>query len=305
MKKIFGTAAVALTLALTACGANATEGASSAPASSNSGATTAQPTDLSDLKKVDELAALVPDAVKADGKLTNGAELTYAPGEFYAPDGTTQLGYDIDLTRALATVLGLKPETQASKFDAIIPAIGTKYEVGLSAFNISPERQKVVNMVQYFQNGSRYSVAKGNPKNFDPANPCGAVVGVQTGTAQDEALEALNKDKCAAKPITIQKQDEQARVTLALAGGQIDAMYTDGSVADYAGKLTSGKTEIIGDLMDKAGMGVAVSKNDPKLTEAVQKAMQYLMDHGYVKKIFNNWGITEGVETTATLNPAK
>lgn len=309
MKKILGTTAIALALTLSACGGTASNGATGAAgasgAAASANATTPQSTDLSDLKKVDEIEALVPDAVKADGKLTNAAELSYAPGEFYAPDGKTQLGYDIDLTKAIATVLGLEPETQAAEFASIIPAIGTKYEVGLSSFNIDAERQKVVNMVEYFQNGSRFSVQKGNPKGFDPNNPCGAVIGVQTGTAQDEALEALNKDKCASKPITIQKQDQQARVTLALAGGQIDAMYTDGSVADYAGKLTGDKTETIGDLMDKGGMGVAVAKNDAKLTEAVQKALQYLMDNGYLKKIFNNWGITEGLNDKANVNPAK
>ena len=63
------------------------------------------------LKKDDELAKLVPsgDLVK-DGELSAGMELSYAPAEFYAEDGKTPVGYDIDMTKAIAKTLGLKPK---------------------------------------------------------------------------------------------------------------------------------------------------------------------------------------------------
>ena len=41
-------------------------------------------------------------------------------------------------------------------------------------------------MVSYLNVGSAWGVAAGNPKNFDPLNPCGATIAVQTGTAQEE-----------------------------------------------------------------------------------------------------------------------
>ena len=50
-------------------------------------------------------------------------------------------------------------------------------------------------------------------------------------------------------------------------------------------------------------MGVAVAKDDAQLAEAVQKAMQYLMDNGYLTDILASYGAEDAVLTTAALNP--
>ena len=62
--------------------------------------------------------------------------------------------------------------------------------MGISSFTINPERLEQANMVEYFEAGEAYAVPKGNPKNIDPADLCGLTVGVQTGTVEDEELDA-------------------------------------------------------------------------------------------------------------------
>src|SRR5262245_3861175 len=62
------------------------------------------------------LAAKVPAAVKADGKITAGTEATYAPAEFLDADGKTVIGFDIDLFKAVAARLGLNADFQQSTF---------------------------------------------------------------------------------------------------------------------------------------------------------------------------------------------
>ena len=49
---------------------------------------------------------------------------------------------------------------------------------------------------------------------------------------------------------------------------------------------------------------MAINKNDEQLTQAVQKAMQYLMDNGYLKDILATYGAQDAALTTAELNPA-
>ena len=80
-------------------------------------------TDLSSLQKVDEIAALVPDEVAKDGKLTVGDNIYYAPAEFYAADGTTAQGYDIDIARALAAVMGLEADVQQPNMVATLSLV--------------------------------------------------------------------------------------------------------------------------------------------------------------------------------------
>ena len=180
-------------VALTACAdpmTNSTSGGqSNAAASSN---TTAY--DVSQIPTDADIAALVPEDVKKRGTLRNGASTGYAPAEYMATDGQTPVGYDIDINKALAKVMGLKEgSTHHAEFPTIIPALGTKFDVGLSSFTITSEREQQVNMVSYLNVGSAWGVATGNPKNFDTSNPCGTTVAVQTGTAQETYAEELSK----------------------------------------------------------------------------------------------------------------
>ncbi len=263
-----------------------------------------QATDLSAITKVDDIAAMVPEAVAEDGKLSVGTNIFFAPAEFYAPDGVTPQGYDIDMANAIGKVLGLEAEIQQAEFASIIPGIGSRYEVGIANFTINKERQESVNMLQYFEAGSAWAVPAGNPDGFDPTDVCGKVIGVQSGTYQDEVLADMNANDCVDNPIQVQQLSEQSAVTMRVASGQVDAMYTDSPVADYAVAMTDGQVERVGEVEDSAGFGVVVAKDDQELTDALEAAMNYLMDEGHMASIFETWGITEGVSTKVAVNPA-
>ncbi|USR79506.1 ABC transporter substrate-binding protein [Arcanobacterium pinnipediorum] len=293
----------ALLLTLGACGSDAatsTTDASDAAAIAGD----VRATDVSTIEKVDEIAALLPEAVKQDGKLTIGTNAFYAPAEFYAADGTTMQGFDVDLANALGKVLDIEVTMENAEFAAIIPGIGSTYEAGIAAISVNPERQETVDLIQYYEAGLQWGVPAGNPKNFDPADVCGKVIGVQTGTAQDEFLTELNTTDCKDKPVQIQRQSEQPRISLELAQGQLDAMFADTPVIDYAILQTNNKIEKIGTPIDVVGLAIATPKGEAT-TEALTKALQHLIDTGELQRIFDTWGIKDGVATTAILNPAK
>ncbi|WP_402469574.1 transporter substrate-binding domain-containing protein [Isoptericola aurantiacus] len=252
-----------------------------------------------------ELAALVPAAVAEDGVLTVGAELSYAPAEFVAADGVTPVGFDVDVAAAVAATLGLESQVEPSTFDAIIPAVGTKYEVGISGFTIDADRLQVAHMVSYFDAGSQLAVASGNPDGIDPADLCGVVVGVQTGTVQQGELEDTSAT-CEADgtdPVEILPYDSQADVTTNLAGGKVQAMYADSPVTAYAVEQAEGSIETLGDITDAAPYGVVVAQDDDALADAVQAALQQLMDDGTLTEILDGWGNAEGALATAELDP--
>ena len=154
---------------------------------------TTDSTDTSSIQKDDEIAALLPDSVTSDGTLTVGADTSYAPAEFLAEDGKTPVGFDVDLSKAIAAVFGLKEETISSTFDSIIPSVGSKYDLGISSFTVTKERMQAVDFVTYFKAGSTYVVQKGNPNKVDSSNLCGVKVAVQTGTTQEEEVNKANE----------------------------------------------------------------------------------------------------------------
>ena len=152
-----------------------------------------------------------PTASPPTASSSIGTDPTYEPNEF--KDGSGKIvGFDVDLGTAIAKKLGLTAEFQESKFDAILPALGTR--VRASACRRSPttkEREKVVDFVTYFNAGTAVGV-EGQPT-FDPDNACGKKVAVQTGTVQDtDDLPAQSK-KCAwpATAIVDQRYDDQDR----------------------------------------------------------------------------------------------
>ncbi|MCF2706395.1 ABC transporter substrate-binding protein [Arcanobacterium haemolyticum] len=285
--------AAAIALTLTACGndSSSTTGSSAAPA---------QGYDTSSIQKVDSVASLVPESVKADGKLTVGTNIYFAPAEFYAEDGKTAIGYDVDLSNALAKVMGLDLSFENAEFAAILPGIPSKYEIGIANFSVNEEREANFNMIPYFSTGSSWAVPADS--DFDPANICGKTIGVQTGTVQDEEsaslIESCNGD------LKVQRYDAQTAITTAIVGGKLDATYTDTSVAEYTVAQTNGKLKVAGEAKDVVPIGIVAAKDDEAMTEATKAALQYLMDEGILDEIFAAWGITSNVATEATVNPA-
>ena len=53
-----------------------------------------------------------------------------------------------------------------------------------------------------------------------------------------------------------------------------------------------------------APYGIAIPKNPPELTTAIQKALQKLMDDGDYDKILANWGLADAGIKTAEVNKA-
>jgi len=258
--------------------------------------------DVTPIREVPEVAALVPEHIKADGALTIVADATYPPMEFVAADGQTAIGLDIDIAKAVARIMGLEPKISTASFDSIIPAIGPKYEIGFSAFTITPARIDAVNMISYFEAGSQLAVRAGNPTGLDPNSYCGATIAVQIGTTQQEQLEADNRGKCQTNPVNILPYESQADATANLVGGKADAMYADSPITEYAVTQTGGAIETFGPLHDSAPYGVVVAKDDPEFAVAVQAALQELMDSGALNKIARAWGNESGAQTVSHLN---
>lgn len=304
MRRILATGLLAV-LALTACGQDTDPTAGETTAAAT-GATD-RTYDVSGVEKVDEIAALLPQAVADKGTLIVGASTDYAPAEFRADDLQTAIGYDVDLAKALGKVLGLEAEVQDAEFASIMPSIGTKFDVGISSFTITEERTANFNMISYITVGSSYAVKAGNPEGFNPDDVCGQTIAVQTGTYQEEELAAFN-EACAADgkdAIEVLSYARQSDATTNVVGGKATAYYADSTIAGYSVALTNDQLEVVGGIRDAAPQGIVVNQDDEAMTEAMQKAMQHLMDEGIWTEILDAWGIEgDAALTSAELNPA-
>lgn len=293
---------IAAALALTGCSSNDDPDSPDGTA----GGAVDRSYDVSTVEQVDEIAAMVPDDLVSDGKLIVGAAIDYAPAEFRADDLQTAIGYDMDLARALGNVMGLETEIGAAEFANLLGGMGSQYDIGISSFTVTEERMASYNMIAYIEVGTSYAVQTGNPGDFDPESPCGTTIAVQTGTSQELELRDITAE-CEAngeEAVEILSYGSQSDVTTNVAGGKADAMMADSTVADYAVALANDQLEVIGGVYDSYPQGIVVPQDNPELTEAVQAAMQHLMDEGIWEDILESWGIsTEAARDIAALNP--
>ncbi|MGV0850064.1 ABC transporter substrate-binding protein [Mycolicibacterium phlei] len=255
-------------------------------------------------EKVEEIANTVPEAIKSKGTLVIGVNIPYAPNEFKDPSGKI-VGFDVDLMNAIAATLGLKPEYRESDFAKIIPSIqGGTYDVGMSSFTDTKEREESVDFVTYFNAGTLWAQRPG--AGIDPNDACGKKVAVQATTTQEtEELPAKSKacTDAGKPPIEIVPFDGQDAATNAVVLGQTDAMSADSPVTSYAIKQSNGKLEAAGEIFDSAPYGWPVQKGSP-LAQSLQKALEHLIETGTYKEIAANWGVENGMIDKPVINGA-
>lgn len=294
-KPLFATAVLSI-IALVAAGCgNGTETSTSpAPSASPSGAVSA-------------IAAQVPGSVKANGALAIAADATYAPNEFVATDGRTVIGFDADLAKALGQVLGLKVNVVNATFDTIIPGLASgKYDLGISSFTDTKEREQTVDFVTYFVAGTSFYVkSSGGPDIKSLADLCGRTVAAEKGTTQAaDAQEQSAKCKSAGKPsVTLQVYNDQNAVNLALSSDRAQVAMADSPVAAYQVKQSTGTFKVTGSPYGTAPYGIAIPKNSG-MADPVLAAVKHVMANGTYMKILAKWGVRGGAISNPAINAA-
>ena len=296
-KPLFATVVFSI-IALVAAGCgNGTEtstGTSPTPAASPSGAVSA-------------IAAQVPGSVKANRTLTVAADATYAPNEFIGTDGHTVVGLDADLAKALGQVLGLKVNVINATFATIIPGLASgKYDLGISSFTDTKEREKTVDFVTYFVAGTSFYVkSDGGPNIRSLADLCGRTVAVEQGTTQQADAQAqAEKCKSAGKPgMTVQVFNDQNAVNLALSSGRAQVAMADSPVAAYQVKQSNGTFKVTGSPYGTAPYGIAIPQNTG-MADPILAAVKHLMSEGMYTKILGKWGVLGGAISNPAINAA-
>jgi polar amino acid transport system substrate-binding protein len=233
-------------------------------------------------------------------------DTTYPPNEFLQ-GGKTAAGMDVDIFNAVAAKFGVTAEYRTAVFPTIITGIqGGKYDVGVSSFTINPQRKQQVNMVSYFNAGTQWATAKGNPKGVDPDNACGKTVAVQAGTVQLEEDLPVRQKKCtdAGKPkINLVIREKQDQATADVATGKADAMLADSPIVLYAVKQSNGQIEAVGKIYDAAPYGIVIPKAETAFAQAVVEALKACAADGSYKAALAKWGNESGGISNFAVNP--
>lgn len=265
-----------------------------------SAATTAAPAETTGGAAAGTIA--VPDEIARKGTLVVATDPTYAPNEFVDRDGRTIIGMDIDLIRAIGERLGLEVDVRKATFDAIIPGLAARrYDLGISSFTDTREREETVDFVTYFRAGTSFYVREGGPDVSSLEDICGEKVAVEKGTTQQ--LDVQRQNRSCAEPIDLQTYPDQNGANLAIQSGRADIGMADSPVAAYIVKQSNGMFRLDGEPYGTAPYGIALPKGSG-LEQPVLEAVRALIDDGTYLEILRRWGVEQGAIDDPQINGA-
>jgi polar amino acid transport system substrate-binding protein len=298
MRRVLALLIAALAATASACGSSGGGG----PTSSGGVAGV-----LDSISKQASIASEVPGDVRGKHAIEVGVDASYAPNEFIDPASGQVVGWDVDFGKAIGKVLGLDFVFNNADFSTIIPDIGSRYDIGISSFTPTTDREKTVDFVTYYKAGETWFVRKGSITIRRAADVCAKTVAVQTGTIEESDIygfmgkkpdgSAISGDsdscrKAGKQDITVHSFTKQTDANSDVIGGRAVAGWADSPVADYQVKLND-QLAISGTPCGVAPYGIALPKGSA-LAKAFEDAIKYLISNGYYRKILGAWNVGDG-----------
>ena len=228
------------------------------------------------------------------GVIKVGMEIGYPPFEYFADDGTTPIGLDVDLATAIAEHLGIKVEFEDTAWEGIFSGLGIdKYDVVMSSVTINGERMQTMDFSNpYIENWQSIVIKKGSPPITSVEDLEGLLVGYQGATTSDDYLA----DMIATGVVNCQvaAYDKVINCFDDLRLGRIDAAIVDSVVSEGYVEREPDVFEITWHQKNVVGaepelFGVAIKKGNTKLQEAINGALAALEQSGKLDEIRQNW----------------
>ncbi|CAM4001159.1 transporter substrate-binding domain-containing protein [Deinococcus frigens] len=218
------------------------------------------------------------------GVLRIAVEGTYAPFTFKDDKGVLT-GFDVDVARALAARLGLKPEFVLTEWSGILAGLqANKYDVIINQVGITAERQKSIGFSDpYVYSRPQIAVHTTRGKNYNTlADLKGKRVGVGLGTV-------FEKDLRDAGGITVVTYPGTPEYLADLSSGRLDAIYNDRLLIGYLAKSQGLPIKGVGNAGSVDSMGVAIKKTNTGLKTAIDAALKGMKADGTMAKIGQQW----------------
>lgn len=238
-----------------------------------------------------------------------GSDISHPPLEFF--QGKTMAGVDIELLNAIAAKMHQPITIQNHPFGDLVPGVQSgKFALAAAGIFDTRKREASVDFVDYMLAGSGLLIPKGNPKHiFALTDLCGLTVALEHGTLQETEAKAQS-DACGGLhlgPIKVVSFPTDTAALDAFRAGKADAMIDDYPIVAYNAKTLDGgkKWEVSGAQFKPIVYGIAVSKKNSKLRDAVRAALLALVADGTYDKILAKWGLSKSALKSVPINAGR
>lgn len=278
-------------LALVGCSSGGSSSAASSASGSGSASAASESASGSEASSsAASSAASAEMTLVTEGKITVIASQDFPPFEFIDEQTGEATGFSVDLITAMAKEMGLEAEyLPTMSFDTIIATIqaGAKADIGMSSFTVTDKRKEQVDFTDTYMNSNQSIVLPKGAEYTDYLSYDwkGKKVAVQSGTTgEDWARENLPDAE-------VVPMDECTVIFSALGTPQADAVVLDLPVAQYYVSKSYPDASIVEEIPTGEKYGIAVNKDNPALTAALNEALAKVIENGTYDQLCDKYGI--------------
>lgn len=233
------------------------------------------------------LAAIGGAQAKDWSKVRIGTEGAYPPFNSLTSDGQL-VGFDIDIANALCEQMKVECEFVTQDWDGMIPALQAgKFDAVIASMSITEERKQKVDFTnKYYNTPPAIAVPKDSKlAGTTDADLKGVMLGAQSSTTHSNYAE----EKLPSAELKLYPTPDEYK--LDVANGRIDAVIDDVVVlSDWLKSDDGACCKILGTLIpdpviNGAGAGIAIRKEDGDLKEMFNKAIMAIRENGKYQEI--------------------